>query len=51
MTRYSKLIAALVGAATEAAALGFVDAEWVTVAVAFLTAYGVYRLPNTAADT
>ena len=46
MTKYAKLIAALAGAATEAAALGLVDEKWVTVAIAFLTAYGVYRVPN-----
>lgn len=48
MTKYRKLIAALVGAGTEAVALGLIDAKALAVAVAFLTALGVYAVPNEA---
>ncbi len=46
LDRYRKLIAALVGAAAEAAALGVVDSKVLTIAIAFLTALGVYAVPN-----
>lgn len=46
MNRYRKLIAAVVGAAVEAVALGVLDAKLLAVAVAFLTAAGVYAAPN-----
>lgn len=47
--RYAKFIAALVGAAVQAASLGLVSGDaqsWVTVAVGVLTALGVYQVPN-----
>lgn len=50
MTSYRKLIAALVGAAGEATALGLLNgtaSKWSAVVVAFLTAAGVYAVPNT----
>jgi hypothetical protein len=47
MSKYRKLIAALVGAAAQAVALGWFDADILTVAVAFLTALGVYAVDNT----
>lgn len=43
---YRKLVAALVGAAGEAAALGLLDSKVLAVVVAFLTALGVYAAPN-----
>lgn len=43
---YRKLVAALVGAAAQAAALGWLDSGALAVAVAFLTALGVYAAPN-----
>lgn len=49
MKAYRKLIAALVGAATTAVALGLLpdaSAKWVAVFVAFVTAAGVYKVPN-----
>lgn len=49
MTKYRKLIAALVGAATTAVGLGLLPSpadQWLAVVVAFLTAYGVYAVPN-----
>lgn len=46
MNKYRKLIAALVGAAAEAAALGLLDHKHLAVAVAFLTALGVFAAPN-----
>lgn len=49
LTPYRKLIAALVAAATEAVALGVLDAKLLAVAVAFLGAAGVYAVPNEVA--
>lgn len=49
MSKYSKFIAAVVGAATLAGTLatdGYTVAEGVAIGVAFLSAYGVYRVPN-----
>lgn len=49
MTNVRKFIAALVGAALSALSLGLLPDEWapwVTVAIAFLTAAGVYAAPN-----
>lgn len=51
MSRYSKLIAALVGVVSQLVALGVVDEsvnEWVAVVIALLTALGVYVVPNKA---
>ncbi len=49
MNQYRKLIAALVGAATTAVALGLAPdpaSKWLAVVVAFLSAAGVYVVPN-----
>jgi hypothetical protein len=49
MARYAKLIAALVGAVTTAIAVGVAPAEtgnYLAVVVSFLTALGVYVVPN-----
>lgn len=51
MNQYRKLVAALVGAATEAVALGLLDAKALSIVVAFLTALGVYAVPNAPVDT
>ena len=50
MSEYSKLIVALVGAIGVAVSQGLLPDEvnsWLTVVVAFLTAAGVYAVPNT----
>jgi hypothetical protein len=49
----AKFIVALVGAAAVAVSLGLLPdsaSKWVTVAVAFLTALGVYITPNKPAQ-
>lgn len=46
MSKYRKLIAALFGAASEAVALGVLDAKILAIVVAFATALGVYAVPN-----
>lgn len=46
MNRYRKLVAALVGAAGEAVALGWIDSKQLAVVVSVLTAVGVYAAPN-----
>jgi hypothetical protein len=49
VNRYRKLVAALVGAALEAVSLGLIpdpQSKWVGVGVGFLTAAGVYVVPN-----
>lgn len=46
---YRKLIAALVGAVASAVSLGLLPdtiGQWLAVVVAFLTAAGVYAVPN-----
>lgn len=54
LSKYSKLIAALVGAVGVAVTEGLVRgaaAHWVAVAVAFLSAAGVYVVPNSGSQT
>lgn len=49
MSKYAKLIAALVGAVTLAVSQGLITgtgAKWVGVVIAALTAAGVYIVPN-----
>lgn len=49
MTGYRKFIAALAGAAALAVSEGLVPdtvERWITVAIGFLTALGVYAIPN-----
>lgn len=46
MEKYNKFIIALVGAAVAAASVLFSDAEWLPIVVSFLTAIGVYQVPN-----
>ena len=49
LAAYRKLIVALVGAVGVAVSQGLLPDEvgaWLTVVVAFLTAYGVYQVPN-----
>lgn len=49
MEKYRKLVAALIGAVTEAVSLGLVSgpaSKYLAVVVAFLTAVGVYAVPN-----
>lgn len=50
MSRYSKLIAALVGVAAQLVALGFFDTQVLTVGIAVLTALGVYEAPANTPD-
>lgn len=46
MNKYRKLIAAVIGAAAQAVAVGWLDADLLSIVVAFATALGVYAVPN-----
>jgi hypothetical protein len=46
MSKYAKFITAAIGAGVAICAELGVDEAWVTIAVTFLTAIGVYVVPN-----
>lgn len=46
MTKYNKLVVALVGAAVTFVSMFFNSPEWLPAVVAVLTALGVYQVPN-----
>jgi hypothetical protein len=50
MHEFQKFVVSAVGAIGVAVSLGLLPdsvGQWLAVAVAFLTSYGVYRIPNT----
>ena len=46
MRNYAKAIVAVIGATMIAFAGAYGEAQWLTVALAFVTAFGVYVVPN-----
>lgn len=44
--KYNKLIVALVGALVQGIALYYGSPEWLNLLIPFLTAAGVYQIPN-----
>lgn len=44
--QYNKLWIALIGAGVQLVSIYFPTAEWVPVLIAFLTAIGVFQVPN-----
>ncbi len=46
MAKYRKFIVAVIGFAVSVASVYFTDTTWLPPLVAFLTAIGVYQVPN-----
>lgn len=46
MQKYAKGIVAVIGATLIAVGTAYGEAPWLTVVLAFVTAFGVYMIPN-----